>query len=95
MTDRKRNAKVMRNVDADGFFALLTERFAHLKLNEEGVKRLPVCSAAFEPHLAGKYSQHGSPVSFIAENQFCDVTKLRASFNRGFGDWSHCRQEVK
>ncbi|KAA0699330.1 nucleoside hydrolase [Neorhizobium sp. P12A] len=30
VTDRKRNAKVMRNVDADGFFALLTERFARI-----------------------------------------------------------------
>ena len=30
VTDRKHNAKVMRQVDADGFFALLTERFARL-----------------------------------------------------------------
>ncbi|MDE1996673.1 MAG: nucleoside hydrolase [Rhizobiaceae bacterium] len=30
VTDRKRNAKVMRFVDADGFFALLTERFARI-----------------------------------------------------------------
>ena len=30
VTDRKRNAKVMRHVDADGFFALLTERFARI-----------------------------------------------------------------
>jgi purine nucleosidase len=30
VTDRKRNAKVMRTVDADGFFALLTERLARI-----------------------------------------------------------------
>ncbi len=30
VTDRKRNARVMGGVDADGFFALLTERFARL-----------------------------------------------------------------
>jgi purine nucleosidase len=30
VTDRKSNAKVMRDVDADGFFALLTERFARI-----------------------------------------------------------------
>jgi purine nucleosidase len=30
VTDRKRNAKVMRSVDADGFFALLAERFARI-----------------------------------------------------------------
>jgi purine nucleosidase len=30
VTDRKRNAKVMRHVDADGFFELLTERFARI-----------------------------------------------------------------
>jgi purine nucleosidase len=30
VTDRKRNARVMRNVDADGFFALLAERFARI-----------------------------------------------------------------
>jgi purine nucleosidase len=30
VTDRKHNAKVMRHVDADGFFALLTERFARI-----------------------------------------------------------------
>jgi purine nucleosidase len=30
VTDRKRNAKVIRFVDADGFFELLTERFAKI-----------------------------------------------------------------
>lgn len=30
VTDRKHNARVMGGVDADGFFALLTERFARL-----------------------------------------------------------------
>jgi purine nucleosidase len=30
VTDRPANARVMRNVDADGFFELLTERFARL-----------------------------------------------------------------
>lgn len=30
VTDRRRNATFMRNVDADGFFALLTERVARL-----------------------------------------------------------------
>ncbi|MBB3388792.1 purine nucleosidase [Rhizobium sp. BK275] len=30
VTDRKRNAKVMRHVDADGFFDLLIERFARI-----------------------------------------------------------------
>jgi purine nucleosidase len=30
VTDRKRNAQYMRSVDADGFFALLTERFARI-----------------------------------------------------------------
>jgi purine nucleosidase len=30
VTDRKRNAKVMRDVDADGFFDLLIERFARI-----------------------------------------------------------------
>jgi purine nucleosidase len=30
VTDRKRNATVMRDVDADGFFDLLIERFARI-----------------------------------------------------------------
>jgi len=30
VTDRKRNARVIRTVDADGFFALLAERFARI-----------------------------------------------------------------
>lgn len=30
VTERKRNAKVMRHVDADGFFDLLIERFARI-----------------------------------------------------------------
>ncbi len=30
VTDRKHNAKVMRHVDSDGFFALLAERFARV-----------------------------------------------------------------
>lgn len=30
VTDRKRNAKVIRHADADGFFELLTERFARI-----------------------------------------------------------------
>jgi purine nucleosidase len=30
VTDRKRNARFIRSVDADGFFALLTERFARI-----------------------------------------------------------------
>lgn len=30
VTDRKRNARFMRSVDANGFFALLTERFARI-----------------------------------------------------------------
>jgi len=30
VTDRPVNAKVFRDVDADGFFAMLTERFARL-----------------------------------------------------------------
>ena len=30
VTDRKRNVKVMRSVDADGFFVLLIERFARI-----------------------------------------------------------------
>ncbi len=30
VTDRKRNAQVMRDVDADGFFDLLIERFARI-----------------------------------------------------------------
>jgi len=30
VTDRRRNATFMREVDADGFFALLTERVARL-----------------------------------------------------------------
>ena len=30
VTERPVNARVMRNVDADGFFELLTERFARL-----------------------------------------------------------------
>jgi hypothetical protein len=61
-----------------------------------GVKKAAgFAPAAFEPHLAGKYSNMAPQISFIAENQFCDVTKLRHLFNRGFGDWSHCRQEVK
>ncbi|MEX0345660.1 MAG: nucleoside hydrolase [Rhizobiaceae bacterium] len=30
VTDRPRNARVMRDIDADGFFALLTERLARL-----------------------------------------------------------------
>jgi len=30
VTDRKHNARVMKDVDADGFFALLTERVGRL-----------------------------------------------------------------